>query len=275
VPSPTDQTEVGRRIRAKDPDTPGSLGIAISEAIESAVADPDTRYSLGSVLNHVMLHQTVIGLEAQKQFEVVGAKPDVVIGCVGGGSNFAGLALPYVRDKIGGDRVRILAVEPASCPTLTRGPYAYDFGDTGQLTPLLAMHTLGHDFVPEPIHAGGLRYHGVAPILSQLVLDELVEATAIHQLDTFAAGLTFARTEGIIPAPETCHAVAAAITEAERAKQEGKERTIVFSFSGHGLLDLAAYDAYLSDQLSEHALPEEEVQRALKAIEALPKPRAA
>ncbi len=272
VASPSEDTEVGRRIRKERPDTPGSLGIAISEAVEAAVSDPAVRYSLGSVLNHVMLHQTVIGLEAQKQMALAGDRPDVVIGCVGGGSNFAGLALPYVRDRIAGDKVRVLGVEPASCPTLTRGPYSYDFGDTGQMTPLLAMHTLGHDFVPEPIHAGGLRYHGVAPIVSQLLLDELIEARALHQLSTFAAGLTFARTEGIIPAPETCHAVAAAIAEAEQAREEGKERVILFSFSGHGLMDLTAYDAYLTGKLTEHAMPEAEIARALKAIEKLPKP---
>ena len=272
IPSPSDRTQAGRSILEKDPDSPGSLGIAISEAVEDAVTGENSRYSLGSVLNHVLLHQTIIGLEALKQLEKIGAYPDVVIGCAGGGSNFAGLALPFVRDKIHGKKMEVIGAEPASCPTMTRGPFAYDFGDTVQMTPLLAMHTLGHDFVPEPIHAGGLRYHGMAPIISQLVLDNLITPQAYPQLETFAAGVQWARTEAVIPAPETNHAIAAVVRAAKQAKEEGKEKTILFNFSGHGLVDMAAYDAYLSGKLSDHALPEEEIKRALKAIENLPKP---
>ncbi len=273
--SPSTQTESGRSILEKDPDTPGSLGIAISEAVEAAVSDENTKYALGSVLNHVMLHQTIIGLEAQKQLEKVGDYPDIVIGCAGGGSNFAGLSFPFARDKIFGKDVQIIAVEPMSCPTMTRGPFAYDFGDTVQKTPLLPMHTLGHDFIPAPIHAGGLRYHGMAPTVSQLILDGIIEPRAVHQLETFEAGVTFARTEGIIPAPETNHAIAAVIQEAKKAKEEGKEKVILFNFSGHGLVDLAAYDAYFSGKLHDYELPEEEIERALKAIEPLPKPKVA
>ncbi len=273
--SPSTQTEAGRKILEKDPDTPGSLGIAISEAVEAAVSDENTKYALGSVLNHVMLHQTIIGLEAQKQLEKVGDYPDVVIGCAGGGSNFAGLSFPFARDKIFGKDVKIIAVEPMSCPTMTRGPFAYDFGDTVQMTPLLPMHTLGHDFIPAPIHAGGLRYHGMAPLVSQLILDGIIEPLAVHQLETFEAGVTFARSEGIIPAPETNHAVAAVIQEAKKAKEEGKEKVILFNMSGHGLVDLAAYDAYFSGKLHDYELPEEEIERALKAIEPLPKPKVA
>ena len=271
IPSPSDTTEAGRKILALHPDSPGSLGIAISEAVEYAVPRDDTRYALGSVLNHVMLHQTVIGLEAKKQMELVGDTPDIVIGCAGGGSNFAGLAFPFLADKAAGKEIRVIAAEPTSCPTLTKGPYAYDFGDTNQTTPLLPMHTLGHDFVPEPIHAGGLRYHGMAPMVSHAVNQGLVETQAIDQLATFEAGVLFARQEGFISAPETNHAVACTIAEALKAKEEGKERTILFNWSGHGLVDLAAYDAYLSGQLQAHALPEDEVQRALAAIEGLPK----
>ncbi len=271
VPSPTDTTEAGRKILAKDPDTPGSLGIAISEAVEMAVQREDTRYSLGSVLNHVLLHQTVIGLETKKQMEALGEYPDVVVGCAGGGSNFAGLSFPYLADKIAGKKVEVIAAEPTSCPTLTQGPYAYDFGDTNQTTPLLPMHTLGHDFVPQPIHAGGLRYHGMAPMVSHAIKSGLVEPRAYHQLETFEAGLTFARNEGFIPAPETNHAIAAVIDVARKAKEEGKEKTILFSWSGHGLVDLGAYDAYLAGKLQHHELPQEEIQRALDAIKGLPK----
>jgi tryptophan synthase beta chain len=272
IPSPSDRTQAGRTILERDPDSPGSLGIAISEAVEDAVTSENSRYSLGSVLNHVLLHQTIIGLEALKQLKKVDAYPDVVIGCAGGGSNFAGLALPFVRDKIHGKNIEVIGAEPTSCPTMTKGPFAYDFGDTVQMTPLLAMHTLGHDFVPEPIHAGGLRYHGMAPIISQLVLDNLITPQAYPQLETFAAGVQWARTEAVIPAPETNHAIAAVVRAAKQAKEEGKEKTILFNFSGHGLVDMAAYDAYLSGKLADHALPEEEIQRALKAIENLPKP---
>ena len=271
VASPTDTTEAGRKILAKDPDSPGSLGIAISEAMEEAIPREDARYSLGSVLNHVLLHQTVIGLEAQKQMDALGVYPDVVIGCAGGGSNFAGLAFPYVADKIAGKEVTIIAAEPTSCPTLTRGPYGYDFGDNNQTTPLLPMHTLGHDFVPAPIHAGGLRYHGMAPMVSHAVNINLVEARAYDQIATFEAGLMFARYEGFIPAPETNHAIASVIEAAQQAKEEGKAKTILFNWSGHGLVDLAAYDAYLSGNLTKYELPEEEIERALKALEGLPK----
>ncbi len=273
--SPSTQTESGRSILEKDPDTPGSLGIAISEAVEAAVADENSKYALGSVLNHVMLHQTIIGLEAQKQLEKVGDYPDIVIGCAGGGSNFAGLSFPFARDKIFGKDIKIIAVEPMSCPTMTRGPFAYDFGDTVKKTPLLPMYTLGHDFIPAPIHAGGLRYHGMAPTVSQLILDGIIEPRAVHQLETFEAGVQFARTEGIIAAPETNHAIAAVIQEAKKAKEEGKEKVILFNMSGHGLIDLAAYDAYFSGKLSDYELPEEEIERALKAIEPLPKPKVA
>ncbi len=271
VASPTDTTEAGRKILAQDPDSPGSLGIAISEAVEAAVQDDDTRYSLGSVLNHVLLHQTIIGLEAKKQLEALGDYPDVVIGCAGGGSNFAGLAFPFVADKIAGKEVQVIAAEPASCPTMTQGPYAYDFGDTNMMTPLLPMHTLGHDFVPAPIHAGGLRYHGMAPMVSHGVKLGLIEPVAINQMETFEAGIIFARTEGFIPAPETDHAIASAIREAKKAKEEGKEKVILFNWSGHGLVDLAAYDAYLSGKLSDYEFPKEEIERALAAIEGLPK----
>ena len=272
IPSPSDRTQAGRKILAEFPDSPGSLGIAISEAIEDAVGDPDARYSLGSVLNHVLLHQTIIGLEAKKQMDKIGIYPDVVLGCAGGGSNFAGISLPYVCDKIHGKQVQVVAAEPSSCPTLTRGPFAYDFGDTAMTTPLLPMHTLGHDFVPEPIHAGGLRYHGIAPIVSHLVEQKLVEARAFDQIETFTAGINWARTEGVIPAPETNHVIAAVVNEAKKAREEGKEKTILFCFSGHGLVDLAAYDAFLSGKLIPYALPEEEIQRALKSIAGFPKP---
>ncbi|MBW2148964.1 MAG: TrpB-like pyridoxal phosphate-dependent enzyme [Deltaproteobacteria bacterium] len=272
IPSPSDRTEMGRKILAERPDSPGSLGIAISEAIEDVVGDETARYSLGSVLNHVLLHQTIIGLEAQKQLEKIGEYPDVVMGCAGGGSNFSGLSFPFVRDKIHGKDISVVAVEPTSCPTLTRGPFAYDFGDTARTTPLLAMYTLGHDFVPAPIHAGGLRYHGMAPIVSHLVKEQIIEARAFDQIEAFEAGVKWARTEGFISAPETNHAIAAVVQEAERAKEEGKERVILFNWSGHGLVDLSAYDAYLSGKLTQFELPEEEIQRALKSIDGLPKP---
>jgi tryptophan synthase beta chain len=273
VASPSTETESGRSILEQNPDSPGSLGIAISEAVEQAVMDEDSKYSLGSVLNHVMLHQTVNGLECQKQMAIAGDYPDIVIGCAGGGSNFAGLAFPFARDKINGKEMEIIAVEPSSCPTMTRGPFAYDFGDTVMKTPLLPMHTLGHGFVPEPIHAGGLRYHGMAPLVSQLILDGIITPLAVPQLETFQAGITFARTEGFISAPETDHAVAAVIREALKAKEEGKEKVILFNWSGHGLVDMAAYEAYLSGKLQDHALAEEEIQRALKEIDPLPKPK--
>ncbi|MFH0825841.1 MAG: TrpB-like pyridoxal phosphate-dependent enzyme [Pseudomonadota bacterium] len=277
IPSPSTETQAGRSILEKNPNSPGSLGIAISEAVEDAVTSeiqgrPNTRYALGSVLNHVMLHQTIIGLEAQKQLAKVGDYSDVVIGCAGGGSNFAGISFPFLRDKIAGKQIRIVAVEPTSCPTMTRGPFAYDFGDTVQMTPLLPMHTLGHDFIPEPIHAGGLRYHGMAPLVSQLIMDNLIEPLAVPQLETFEAGIAWARSEGFISAPETCHALAATIREAKRAKEEGKEKTILVNWSGHGLVDLGAYDAYFQGKLFDYDLPQEEIERALRAIASFPKP---
>ncbi len=248
-PSPSDRTEAGQKILAENPDNPGSLGIAISEAVEDAVKDADTKYSLGSVLNHVLLHQTIIGLEARKQLDLVGEKPDVIIGCHGGGSNFAGLAFPFIRDKINGADIDILAVEPLSCPTLTQGQLEYDFGDTAGMTPLIRMYTLGHNFIPPSIHAGGLRYHGAAPSVSLLKEKGLIRAEALPQLEVFQGAMQFAQTEGIIPAPESAHAVQAAIREALKAKEEGKEKTIVFNLSGHGFLDLQAYDDYLHGRL--------------------------
>ena len=273
--SPSNETAAGRSILEKYPDSPGSLGMAISEAVEAAVGDENTKYALGSVLNHVMIHQSIIGLEAKKQMEMAGDYPDVIIGSAGGGSNFAGLSFPFALDKINGKEIDIIAVEPTSCPTLTRGPFAYDFGDTVQMTPLLPMHTLGHNFVPAPIHAGGLRYHGMAPLVSQLVLDGIVRAESIHQMETFKAGMTFARSEGYISAPECNHAVAMTIREALKAKEEGKEKTILFNWSGHGLVDLGAYEAFFRGKLADHELPQEQIDAALKDIEPLPKPRQA
>jgi tryptophan synthase beta chain len=272
VPSPSPETNAGRKFLAQNPEHPGSLGIAISEAIEDAVTTKDSRYSLGSVLNHVLLHQSIIGLESQKQLASVGEYPDIVIGCAGGGSNFAGIATVFVRDKIHGKRIRIIACEPASCPSITKGSYVYDFGDTAETTPLMAMHSLGHGFIPAPIHAGGLRYHGMAPIVSRLVVDNLIEAKAYTQLETFAAGITFARTEGFIPAPETNHAIACVIEEAKKAKEEGKEKVILMNWSGHGIIDLAAYDAYLSGKLDDYVLPDDEIKKLLKDLEKYPRP---
>jgi tryptophan synthase beta chain len=274
VPSPSPDTNAGKKFLAQDPEHPGSLGISISEAIEDAVTSKDSRYSLGSVLNHVLLHQTIIGLEAHKQFAMIGEYPDIVIGCAGGGSNFSGCALAFIRDKIHGKDTKIIACEPTSCPTMTKGPYIYDFGDTAETTPLLAMHSLGHGFIPPPIHAGGLRYHGMAPILSRLVVDGIVEARAYPQLETFKAGIIFARTEGFIPAPETNHAIAGVIEEAMKAKEEGKEKVILFNWSGHGIIDLAAYDAYLSGKLEDYVLPDEEIKKLIKELEKFPKPAA-
>ena len=272
VPSPSDDTQSGRAVLADHPDSPGSLGIAISEAVEDAVGRGDTAYSLGSVLNHVLLHQTVIGQEALAQMELAGAFPDIVIGCVGGGSNFAGLAFPFLREKIAGRDIDVLACEPAACPTLTRGLFAYDFGDTSKLTPLVAMHTLGHDFIPAPIHAGGLRYHGVAPLISQLVRDGLIRAEAYLQNDVFDAAVRFARTEGIVPAPESAHAIYGAVESARLADEAGEERTILFNLSGHGHFDMAAYDNYFAGKLEDVALEEEEIARAQAALEGLPTP---
>jgi tryptophan synthase beta chain len=276
VPSPSTETETGKKILEKDPDTPGSLGIAISEAIESAVGDKSgkTKYSLGSVLNHVMLHQTVIGLETQKQLKKAGiTSPDVVIGCAGGGSNFAGLAFPFVHDKINGADIDIIPVEPSSCPTLTKSPFVYDHGDTAMMTPLLAMFSLGHEFIPPPIHAGGLRYHGMAPMVSQAVVEGLLAPRAIHQLECYESAMTFARTEGIIVAPETSHAVAAAVQEAKKAKEEGKEKVIVFGLSGHGLMDLSGYQSYMAGELSDYSLPESVIMDNVEKLKDYPKPK--
>ncbi len=273
VPSPSTETQVGRNILEKDPDNPGSLGIAISEGVEKVVQDPEAKYSLGSVLNHVLLHQTINGLECQKQMAIAGDYPDVIIGCSGGGSNFGGIMMPFARDKINGKDIDIIAVEPTSCPSMTRGPFAYDFADTAQMTPLLPMHTLGHNFMPPSIHAGGLRYHGNAPINSQLLLDGIIRAEAVPQLETFQAAITFARTEGFITAPETNHAVAVTIREAIKAKEEGKEKVILMNWSGHGLMDLNAYELFNHNKLEDYELPEEDIQRALKDLEPLPKPQ--
>ncbi|MGQ7870126.1 TrpB-like pyridoxal phosphate-dependent enzyme [Sunxiuqinia sp. sy24] len=276
VASPSTETQAGRDILAKYPDTPGSLGIAISEAIEAAVTDPkgETRYTLGSVLNHVMLHQTIIGLEAKKQLAKVGIdKPDIVIGCCGGGSNFAGLSFPFIYDKINGADIQVIGVEPFSCPTLTKAPFIYDNGDVAQMTPMMAMHSLGHNFVPAPIHAGGLRYHGMAPLVSAALRDGLMEAQAIHQSECFEAGLLFSKTEGIIPAPETTHAIAAAIREAKKAKREGKEKTILFNFSGHGLMDLVGYDKYLNGELHDYEYPDAEIALNLEKLQGYPLPK--
>lgn len=263
--SPSPKTKYGRAVLEKDPTTPGSLGIAISEAVEDAVSREDTKYSLGSVLNHVLLHQTIIGLEAIDQLKIIGEKnPDVVIACVGGGSNFAGLAFPFLKDKLAGKtNPKVIAVEPMACPTLTKGLFEYDFGDTAGMTPLVKMYTLGHDFMPPGIHAGGLRYHGMAPIVSNLVKDRLVEARAYHQTECFKSAILFARTEGIVPAPESSHAIHAAIEEAKRAR-EGE--VIIFNLSGHGHFDMASYDAYLSGKLEDYEYPMELIKEALKNV---------
>jgi len=267
-PSPTDRTKAGRSVRASSPDTPGSLGMAISEAVEDAATHADARYSLGSVLNHVMLHQTIVGQEAKKQFEKVDRYPDIVIGCVGGGSNFAGLAFPFLQDRLTGSRkdLSVIAVEPTACPTLTKGIYAYDFGDTVGLAPLVKMHTLGHTFVPAGIHAGGLRYHGAAPLVCALVRQKIIQARAYAQLGVFDAAVQFARAEGIIPAPETAHAVKAAIDEALVCKRAGTKKTILFNFSGHGHFDMAAYDAYFARKLVDYEHPEDTITEALSHL---------
>lgn len=274
VASPSNETQAGRDILARIPDTPGSLGIAISEAVEEAVSDPtgQTRYSLGSVLNHVMLHQTIIGLETKKQLAKVGiTRPDTIIGCAGGGSNFAGLAFPFAHDKINGADIEIIPVEPASCPTLTKAPFMYDHGDVAKMTPLLPMHTLGHNFIPAPIHAGGLRYHGMAPLVSHAVEEGLMSPMAINQLECYEAALLFARTEGLIVAPETSHAVAATIRKAKQAKEEGKERVIVFNLSGHGLMDLYGYQRFMAGELRNNELSQEELEASIAQIMDQPK----
>jgi tryptophan synthase beta chain len=270
-PSPSDLTEAGRKILAADPDSPGSLGIAISEAVEVAAQNPDTNYALGSVLNHVLLHQTIIGEEALLQLAKVGVAPDVIVGCTGGGSNFAGLAFPFLREKLAGRMSpTIRAVEPASCPSLTKGVYAYDFGDTAGMTPLMKMHTLGHDFIPDPIHAGGLRYHGMSPLISHVYELGLIEAVAKTQKECFEAGVRFARTEGIVAAPEPTHALAACIEEALRCKETGEEKVILTALCGHGHLDLPAYGRFLAGDMVDHELSDEAVQSALAGLPAVP-----
>jgi tryptophan synthase beta chain len=268
-PSPSEETSSGRAVLAEHPDSTGSLGIAISEAVERAAGDPDARYALGSVLNHVLMHQTIIGEEALKQLALAGDTPDVIVGCTGGGSNFGGLAFPFLREKMAGRMDPVIrAVEPSACPSFTRGIYAYDFGDTAGLTPLLKMHTLGHEFIPDPIHAGGLRYHGMSPLLSHIYELGLIEAVAKPQNECFAAGLRFARTEGIVPAPEPTHAVAACIEEALRCKETGEEKVILTALCGHGLLDLAAYGEYLAGELRDLQLSDQAVEQALAGLPA-------
>jgi tryptophan synthase beta chain len=264
--SPSEMTDVGRKALAANPENQGSLGLAISEAVEEAASRADTNYALGSVLNHVLLHQTVIGLEAKKQFELANDYPDMIFAPCGGGSNFGGAAFPFFADKATGKNVRLVAVEPTSCPTLTRGYYAYDYGDTAKLTPMTLMYTLGHDFMPPGIHAGGLRYHGDSALVSQLYHEKLLEAVAVPQLSTFAAGVRFARAEGIIPAPESSHAIAAAIDEALRCKETGEAKTLFINLSGHGHFDMGAYDSYFSGKLQDFAYPEEEIKAALARL---------
>ncbi|MEV0569979.1 TrpB-like pyridoxal phosphate-dependent enzyme [Dactylosporangium sp. NPDC050588] len=270
-PSPSDRTEAGRRVLAADPGSPGSLGIAISEAVEVAAARPDTNYALGSVLNHVLLHQTIIGEEALLQLAKVGATPDVIVGCTGGGSNFAGLAFPFLREKLAGRMAPVIrAVEPAACPSLTKGVYAYDFGDTAGMTPLMKMHTLGHDFIPDPIHAGGLRYHGMAPLISHVYDLGLIEAASLTQRECFEAGVRFARTEGVIPAPEPTHALAACIEEALRCKESGEEKVILTALCGHGHLDLPAYGRYLAGDMVDKELSDDAVAAAVAQLPKVP-----
>ncbi len=267
-PSPTDMTESGRAVLAKDPDSLGSLGIAISEAAEDAYTKSDTNYSLGSVLNHVMLHQTVIGQECKEQLKLVGDYPDFVIACCGGGSNFAGISFPFLHDKIRDDKqVRAIAVEPLACPTLTRGAFTYDFGDVAKFTPMLMMYTLGHNFMPNGIHAGGLRYHGASPLVSQLYNDGLIEARAYGQEGVFEAALTFARSEGILPAPETAHAIKAVVDIAQECRESGEEKTILFNFSGHGHFDLTAYDDYLAGKITDVEYPRDLIEKSIASLE--------
>lgn len=268
IPSPSDKTEAGRKILADDPDSPGSLGIAISEAVEMAAKDEGTKYALGSVLNHVLMHQTVIGLEALKQMEKAGDEPDIVIAPFGGGSNFAGLAFPFLeRNLTKGSKTRCIAAEPTSCPKLTRGVFRYDFGDSIGMTPLLPMYTLGHNFVPEKIHAGGLRYHGSGAVVAQLMKDGLIEAAAVDQIEGFEAGVLFSRTEGIIPAPEANHGIALAIREALKAKEAGESKTILFNLCGHGHFDMAAYEAYFAGKLERHELTQETIDKSVAQLD--------
>jgi tryptophan synthase beta chain len=270
TPSPSTETDAGQKILADDPDSPGSLGIAISEAVETAAKDPNTKYALGSVLNHVLLHQTVIGQESIEQMDMAGEEPDVIIGCAGGGSNFAGLTFPWLGQTFrGGRKYKVIAAEPEAAPSLTRGVYAYDFGDTAKTTPLVKMHTLGADFIPEPIHAGGLRYHGMAPLVSHLKELGAIEARSVHQLACFAAGVQFARTEGILPAPEPTHALKIAIDEALDAKEKGEERVILFNLCGHGHFDLSAYEKYLAGTLEDYEYPDAAVEKALARLPAI------
>ncbi len=267
IPSPSDRTDFGKKVREEDPNTPGSLGIAISEAIEDAVKHDDTKYSLGSVLNHVLLHQTIIGLEMKKQFEMIGEEPDIICGCVGGGSNFSGGFFPFVPDKLKGKDIEFIAAEPKACPSLTKGVYTYDFGDTAKQTPLLKMYTLGHSFVPPAIHAGGLRYHGDAPALCKLVNDGLVRSVAYHQTGVFEAARIFAQTEGFVVAPESAHAVKAAIEEALKCKEKGEEKVICFVNSGHGHFDLSAYDAFNRGELKDYEYPDELIKKAIRELD--------
>jgi len=268
VASPSPDTQSGKKVLEQDPSSPGSLGIAISEAVEDAATRDDTKYSLGSVLNHVLMHQTIIGQEAKKQLAKADDAADIVIGCAGGGSNFAGLSFPFAADKLTGKnkKMRIIAVEPAACPSLTKGKYVYDFGDTVGLTPLVKMHTLGHTFIPAPLHAGGLRYHGMAPLVCKLYDEGVIEAMAVPQLATFEAAMQFARTEGIIPAPESAHAIRVVIDEALRCKRDGKRQTILFNLSGHGHFDLGAYEAYLAGKLQDYEYPAAKVEEALRQV---------
>jgi len=272
VPSPSPDTEVGRRLLTEKPEHPGSLGIAISEAIEDAFNREDTHYSIGSVANHVLLHQTIIGEETRKQMEMADAYPDIIVGCVGGGSNFAGQFLPWIRDKLSGKKpnLRIICVEPMAAPSLTKGIYTWDYGDEAGMAPIILMYTLGHKFIPPPVHAGGLRYHGMASIVCHLYKLGLIEARAEHQTETFKAGVTFARTEGVITGPEPCHDLKVAIDEALKCKEEGKSKTILIAHSGHGHFDLAAYDEYLSGRLQDYAYPEEKVKEALASLPQVP-----
>ena len=268
TPSPSMSTRAGKDVITRDPNNQGSLGTAISEAVELAMTTPNCKYVLGSVLNHVALHQTIIGLEAEKQMEKAGEYPDIVIGCFGGGSNFAGISFPFLRHNIlDGKHTRFVAAEPASCPKLTRGVFQYDFGDLSGLTPLLPMYTLGHDFMPANIHAGGLRYHGAGMIISQLLKDKLMEAVDLHQSETFEAGLLFSKVEGIIPAPESCHAIAAAIREAKACKESGEEKVILFNLSGHGLIDMSAYDQYLAGSLHDYDIPQEQIDANISKLD--------
>ena len=266
VASPSTDTHAGQGILARYPDSPGSLGIAISEAVEDAATHDDTKYSLGSVLNHVLLHQTVIGQECQAQFEKLGGYPDIVIGCVGGGSSFGGIAFPFIKDKLAGKNIRFIAVEPEAAPSITRGQYTYDFGDTAELTPLIKMYTLGHTFVPPAIHAGGLRYHGMSPLISLLCNEGIIEARAVHQNPVFEAAVLFAQTEGIVPAPEPAHAIRVTIDEALKCRETGEAKTILFNLCGHGYFDMAAYDAYFAGKLEDYAYPQREVEAALRGL---------